>query len=80
MAEIAPIPQKTSGPKDVIFIGKKPIMTYAMAALKTPFLRSGKEHLPQRWIEVNPAPHDALQDAIEQGVLFCNMLQEHTRR
>ncbi len=33
MAENVPVPQKNSGPKDVIFIGKKPIMTYAMAAL-----------------------------------------------
>jgi DNA-binding protein len=33
MAENVPVPQKKSGPKDVIFVGKKPIMTYAMAAL-----------------------------------------------
>jgi DNA-binding protein len=33
MAENVPVPQKAPGPKDMIFIGKKPIMTYAMAAL-----------------------------------------------
>jgi len=33
MAENTPIPETTSMHRDVVFIGKKPIMTYAMAAL-----------------------------------------------
>lgn len=33
MAENTPIPETTSTHRDIIFIGKKPIMTYAMAAL-----------------------------------------------
>lgn len=33
MAEIAPTPEKPSMPRDVILVGKKPVMSYAMAAL-----------------------------------------------
>jgi DNA-binding protein len=33
MAENIPIPEKSSIHRDIIFIGKKPIMTYAMVAL-----------------------------------------------
>jgi len=33
MAENTPIPEKTPMHRDVIFIGKKPIMSYAMVAL-----------------------------------------------
>lgn len=33
MAENTPIPEKTPMQRDVILIGKKPIMSYAMAAL-----------------------------------------------
>lgn len=33
MAEGAPIPEKPSMPRDVILVGKKPVMSYAMAAL-----------------------------------------------
>jgi DNA-binding protein len=33
VAEGAPIPEKPSMPRDVILVGKKPVMSYAMAAL-----------------------------------------------
>jgi len=33
VAESAPTPEKQSMPRDVILVGKKPVMSYAMAAL-----------------------------------------------
>jgi DNA-binding protein len=33
VAESAPTPEKPSMPRDVILVGKKPVMSYAMAAL-----------------------------------------------
>jgi len=33
VAEGAPAPEKQSMPRDVILVGKKPVMSYAMAAL-----------------------------------------------
>ncbi|NOX62196.1 MAG: exonuclease [Chloroflexi bacterium] len=53
------------------------IRSYAMAMLKTEFLRSGKERMPKRWFDDHPHTHNALEDAIEQGALFCNMLMEN---
>lgn len=33
--------------------------------------------MPKRWFGRLPHTHRALDDAIEQGVLFCNMLTEN---
>ena len=35
-----------------------------------------QEELPKRWFDDLPHTHVALDDAIEQGALFCNMLRE----
>jgi hypothetical protein len=32
---------------------------------------------PKHWFEPHPHTHVALDDAIEQGALFCNMLAEN---
>jgi hypothetical protein len=57
------------------------IRTYAMAVIKKTYKQSGKEDMPERWLEAPPPhTHQALDDAIEQGELFCNMLIENTRR
>jgi hypothetical protein len=32
--------------------------------------------MPRRWFEAARHTHVALDDAIEQGLLFCNMLAE----
>ena len=37
-----------------------------------------KSNLPSRWFDEHPHTHVALDDAIEQGALFCNMLEENT--
>lgn len=53
------------------------IKTYAMAMLKTDYGRITKRHMPKHWFEPHPHTHVALDDAIEQGALFCNMLAEN---
>jgi hypothetical protein len=55
------------------------IKTYAMAMLKTGYRESTKRNMPKRWFDELPHTHVALDDAIEQGALFCNMLRENAR-
>lgn len=51
------------------------IRTFAMATLKCDWQRATKKHMPSQWFdEGRPHTHVALDDAIEQGALFCNML------
>lgn len=50
------------------------IKTYAMALLKTDYRRSTKRNLPSHWFGDKPHTHGALDDAIEQGEMFMNML------
>jgi 3' exoribonuclease, RNase T-like len=56
------------------------IKTYAMAMLKKGFRESVKRNMPRRWFDNLPHTHRALDDAIEQGALFCNMLTENCSR
>ncbi|MDG9671284.1 exonuclease [Hahella sp. CR1] len=55
------------------------IKSYAMAVLKTPFRETAKRKMPQHWFDPLPHTHVALDDAIEQGALFCNILQENLK-
>jgi DNA polymerase III alpha subunit (gram-positive type) len=55
------------------------IKTYAMAMLKGKYRDSTKRNMPRRWFDKLPHTHMALDDAIEQGALFCNMLAENTK-
>lgn len=50
------------------------IKTYAMALLRLPYQLSGKRSMPAAWFDPVPHTHVALDDALEQGALFCNML------
>jgi hypothetical protein len=52
------------------------IKTLAMAMLGKPYRESTKRNMPRRWFDKLPHTHVALDDAIEQGALFCNMLAE----
>ena len=56
------------------------IKTYAMAMLKTEYRASVKRNMPKRWFDDVPHTHVALDDAIGQGRLFCNMLRERGGR
>jgi hypothetical protein len=69
------------------FVGDSPfshsaldIKTYAMAMLGVPYRDATKRNMPKRWFSSAPHTHVALDDAIEQGRLFCNMLSEDRRR
>jgi hypothetical protein len=53
------------------------IKSYAMAVLKTEFKKTVKGKMPRHWFEKLPHTHVALDDAIEQGILFCNILSEN---
>ena len=55
------------------------IKTFAMAMMKTDFGDTTKRNMPKRWFDKLPHTHQALDDAIEQGALFCNMLMEHRK-
>jgi hypothetical protein len=63
------------------FVGESPfshsaldMKTYAMAVLGTGYRESTKRNMPKAWFDPLPHSHVALDDAIEQGALFCNML------
>lgn len=51
------------------------IKTYAMALMRKPYRACGKQSMPAQWFDPAPHTHVALDDAIEQGQLFCNMLR-----
>ena len=66
------------------FIGESPfsfsaldIKTYTMAVLKTDYRKSTKKNMPKHWFPKDKHTHIAVDDAIEQGKLFCNILKEH---
>lgn len=66
------------------FAGRSPfshsaldIKTYAMALLKSEYRNATKRNMPQAWFDDSPHTHVALDDAIEQGHLFCNMLRQN---
>ncbi|MBI4854434.1 MAG: 3'-5' exoribonuclease [Acidobacteria bacterium] len=56
------------------------IKTYAMAMLKKDYRDSTKRNMPKHWFDNFPHTHQALDDAIEQGALFCNMLKENQQK
>lgn len=56
------------------------IKTYAMAVMKTSYRDSTKRNMPKRWFDATRHSHVALDDAMEQGALFCNMLKENLKK
>lgn len=65
------------------FAGRSPfsfsaldIKTMAMMQLRKGYRRCTKKNMPKRWFDDLSHNHKALDDAIEQGALFCNMLAE----
>lgn len=55
------------------------VKSYAMALMKFDFLDVVKSNMPRRWFDDLPYTHVALDDAISQGALFCNMLAENLK-
>jgi len=65
------------------FVGHSPfshsaldIKTLAMVALKSDYHKTTKKSMPKGWFDKLPHTHKALDDAIEQGALFCNILSQ----
>lgn len=65
------------------FVGRSPfsfsaldIKTMAMVMLRKDYRHCSKKDLPKRWFDPLSHSHVALDDAIEQGAMFCNMLAE----
>ena len=63
------------------FVGESPfsfsaldVKTFAMATLGTGYRDAVKRNMPAAWFDDLPHTHKALDDAIGQGALFCNML------
>lgn len=63
------------------FVGESPfshsaldIKTLAMVLLGTDYREATKRNMLPDWFDDLPHTHKALDDAIEQGALFCNML------
>jgi len=68
------------------FVGRSPfsfsaldIKTMAMVMLRKDYRHCSKKDLPKRWFDPLPHSHIALDDAVEQGAMFCNMLAENRR-
>jgi len=69
----------------VRFTGERPfreaaldVRSYAMGMRKSEFRRTSRTYLPKRWFDAGlPHTHVALDDALEQGALFCNMHAEN---
>jgi hypothetical protein len=69
------------------FVGESPfshsaldIKTFAMCLLGTGYRDSTKRNMPKRWFDNIRHTHIALDDAVGQGALFCNMLAESRER
>jgi hypothetical protein len=57
------------------------IKSYAMAVLRTDYRETTKRNMPKSWFDNNLRhTHKALDDAIEQGALFCNILNANRKR
>src|SRR3989338_2176772 len=50
------------------------IKTLAMVLMKCSYRKAIKKNMPKEWFDPLPHSHRALDDAIEQGALFCNIL------
>jgi len=66
------------------FVGRSPfsfsaldIKSYVAAMLKLSYRDATKRNMPSRWFPEEKHTHNALDDAIEQGKLFMNILKEN---
>lgn len=71
----------------VRFTGERPfhehaldVRSYAMGMRQVSFHETARSYLPKRWFDAKLThTHVALDDALEQGAMFCNMLAENRR-
>jgi hypothetical protein len=57
--------------------GSLDIKSYSAGMLKADFRDLSLDKYPERWFDPLPHTHIALDDALEQGAFFINMLQEN---
>ena len=56
------------------------VRSYAMGMRQVSFHETARSYLPKRWFDAKLThTHVALDDALEQGAMFCNMLAENRR-
>lgn len=55
------------------------VKTFAMAVLGCDYRHATKRNMPKAWFTDRPHTHQALDDALGQGELFCNMLAASRR-
>jgi 3' exoribonuclease, RNase T-like len=70
---------KHFGIKSSLSFSALDIKTYASAMLKLPYREATKKNMPKEWFSDDKHTHHALDDAIEQGKLFINMLKENIK-
>jgi len=71
----------------VRFTGERPfregaldIRSYAMGMRKSTYHRTSRSYLPKRWFDATLRhTHVALDDALEQGAVFCSMVAENNK-
>lgn len=56
------------------------IKTASMWSMKCGYRSATKRNMPKHWFSKSKHTHVAIDDAIEQGELFCNMLAENMKR
>lgn len=69
----------------VRFLGSNPfsfsraidVKSYAWAILRKSFQSCSKRNMPRDWFDNLPHTHVAIDDAIEQGAMFINMLRDN---
>lgn len=69
------------------FLGEDPyglealdIRSYAMGMFGTHFEVTSKRNLPSAWMPKRPLQHIPLEDALDQGELFCAMLEARRKQ
>ena len=65
------------------YVGQSPfshaaldIKTLAMVAMRCDYRKATRMKMPEKWSDGLRGTHKAIDDAIAQGVLFCNILAE----
>lgn len=53
------------------------IKSYACAVLKSEYRNTTKRMMPKNWFSKSKHNHIAVDDAVEQGELFCNILAQN---
>jgi len=67
------------------FLGRNPfryltidLRSYTMGMLNVSYQKANKQKLPVEWSDGFKHTHIALDDALEHGAIFCNMLAQQT--